>query len=146
MARGTHLSDRRPTGTGNTVYLDTVLDTISVEWSLQIIRAFEWVEKNAVRWKEETSATDTYQSRSWLSLHRLNYLFRKSIDAGLEYRRLTETASSGQRSGWLSEVGWRPKKQVRLGVGYNFTDFSDDERSLNNYSVQGWFIRIQGIY
>ncbi len=146
LGRGTHLTDRRPTGTGNTDYLDTVLDTISLEWSLQLTRTLEWVEKNALRWKEESSATDDFNSRSWLSLHRLNYLFTKSIDTGLEYRRLTESSASGERVGWLSELGWRPKKQVRLGVGYNFTDFSDDERSLNNYSVQGWFVRIQGIY
>jgi hypothetical protein len=146
LTRGTHLTDRRPTGTGNSDYLDTVLDTLAVEWSLQITKALEWVEKNAVRWKEESSSIDTFNSRSWLSLHRFNYLFKKSIDAGLEYRRLTESASSGLRQGWLSEIGWRPKKQVRLGVGYNFTDFSDDERALNNYSTQGWFLRIQGIY
>jgi uncharacterized repeat protein (TIGR01451 family) len=146
LARATHLTDRRPTGTGNTEYLDTVLDTVAIEWSLQLTHELEWVEKNALRWKEETGAIDTFSSRSWLSLHRFNYLINKSIDAGLEYRRLTETAASGQRQGWLSEIGWRPKKQIRLGVGYNFTDFSDDERSLNNYSVQGWFLRIQGIY
>jgi len=31
-------------------------------------------------------------------------------------------------------------------VGYNFTDFSDDEFSNNDYSVKGWFLRLQGTY
>jgi len=146
LARATRLTDRRPTETGSTDYLDTVLDTLSFEFSLQLTEALEWVEKNAVRWKEETDATDSFSSRAWLSLHRFNYLFTKSIDSGLEYRWLTESSTYGKRQGWLAELGWRPKKAVRLGVGYNFTDFSDDERSLNNYSVQGWFVRVQGIY
>jgi hypothetical protein len=33
-----------------------------------------------------------------------------------------------------------------LGVGFNFTDFSDNEFSDNDYSVYGWFLRVQGRY
>jgi len=35
--------------------------------------------------------------------------------------------------------------EVRSG-GQSFTDFSDNEFSDNNYSVRGWFLRIQGTY
>ena len=41
---------------------------------------------------------------------------------------------------------WKVNSAFRLGGGYNFTDFSDDEFSQNDYSVKGWFIRVQGKY
>jgi len=41
---------------------------------------------------------------------------------------------------------WNVKKHFRVGAGYNFTDFSDDEFSPNDYSVRGWFVRVQGRY
>ncbi len=146
LARLTRLTDERPDTAGNPVLAETVLETAALEWSLQLNRVLEWVEKEALRWKEENDASGTFESRSWLSIHRLNLLLRDDIDVGLEYRSLSEDATESLKKGWLSEVGWRPKKHFRLGVGYNFTDFSDDERSLNNYSVEGWFIRAQGMY
>lgn len=146
LARVTRLTNEEPVIAGSQMLNETVLETAAIEWSLQINRALEWVEKEALRWKEEDDSTGSFASRSWLSIHRLNILFRTDIDIGLEYRTLTEDATDSQKQGWLSEIGWRPKKHFRLGFGYNFTDFSDDERSLNDYSVEGWFIRAQGMY
>jgi hypothetical protein len=146
LARVTRLTNEEPESVGSQALNETVLETAAIEWSLQINRVLEWVEKEALRWKEEHDATGSFESRSWLSIHRLNILFRSDIDLGLEYRTLSEDATDSQKQGWLSEVGWRPKKHFRLGVGYNFTDFSDDERSLNDFSVEGWFIRAQGMY
>jgi hypothetical protein len=51
-----------------------------------------------------------------------------------------------RRQGWLSELTWELMRHFRIGVGYNFTDFSDNEFSQNDYSVQGWFFRVQGRY
>ena len=81
---------------------------------------------------------------AWLSLHRINLHLFQSFDAGLEYRLLTERLSASANQGWLTEIGWRPQRHFRFAVGYNFTDFSDDERSFNDYSVYGWFLRAQG--
>jgi hypothetical protein len=146
LARVTRLTNEEPEVAGGPASIETILETAAIEWSLQINRALEWVEKEALRWKEEHDVTGSFESRSWLAIHRLNILLRTDIDVGLEYRSLSEEATDSHREGWLSEVGWRPAQHFRLGVGYNFTDFSDDERSLNNYSVEGWFIRAQGMY
>ncbi len=51
-----------------------------------------------------------------------------------------------QRDGWLIEFMWRPVEHLRIGVGYNFTDFTDDEFSTNDFEVKGWFFRVQGTY
>ena len=85
-------------------------------------------------------------SNTWLSIHRLNYHFIKDWDVGAEYRSLVQRQANDQRNGWLTELMWRANHNVRLGVGFNFTDFSDNEFSENDYSVYGWFLRLQGKY
>ncbi len=35
---------------------------------------------------------------------------------------------------------------LRVGLGNNFTDFSDDALTANDYEVKGYFFRIQGKY
>ena len=60
--------------------------------------------------------------------------------------QILERLADDQRRGWLSEASWRVKENFRFGLGYNFTDFSDNELSTNDYEVGGWFLRIQGMY
>jgi hypothetical protein len=36
-------------------------------------------------------------------------------------------------------------EHFKVGVGYNFTDFSDDLK-LTDYVYQGWFINLVGKY
>ena len=64
----------------------------------------------------------------------------------MEYRILRQNLANDQLQGWLTEISWEPIDHLRVGVGYNFTDFSDDEYSDNDFSVQGWFFRLQGKY
>jgi hypothetical protein len=64
----------------------------------------------------------------------------------MEYRILFQKEADDKRQGWLMELMWEATKNLRLGIGYNFTDFSDNEFSDNDYSVQGGFFRIQGKY
>lgn len=146
LARLTRLVDEQPVTVGGPSLTTTTLETAAIEWSLQLNRTLEWVEKEAIRWKEEDGENGIFDSRAWLSIHRLNVRLQKQFDLGLEYRMLAEESTSTRKQGWLSEIGWRPQRHFRLGVGYNFTDFSDDERALNDYSVEGWFIRAQGMY
>ncbi len=147
LARVTRLTDQRPRESIATELVEAELESVAVEWSLQLHRRIEWIEKQALRRLEEFDPTQApYESVAWLSLHRLNLQARPDLDLGLEYRTLDEDASASRRSGWLTELSWQAQRNFRLGVGYNFTDFSDDERSLNNYSVRGWFLRAQGMY
>jgi hypothetical protein len=64
----------------------------------------------------------------------------------VEYRILRQEEADDSRQGWLTELMWEAVKNIRLGAGYNFTDFSDNEFAENNYSVHGWFIRLQARY
>jgi len=125
----------------------TISDVFSAEWSLQLSKKLEWVEKGAYKIKTENySDRPSFTGHTLLSIHRLNYHLFKQIDAAAEYRLLWQREARDNRQGWLSELIWEPISHLRLGVGYNFTDFSDDEFADNNYSVYGWFLRVQGKY
>jgi hypothetical protein len=61
-----------------------------------------------------------------------------------EYRRLT-VSQGGSRDGWLLGVDRDVGKNMRLGAGYNFTDFSDN-LTRQEYEYKGWFLNIVGRY
>ncbi|NTW67990.1 MAG: hypothetical protein HGB21_17025, partial [Nitrospirae bacterium] len=147
LARYTRLLDQRPVSPGQTESTTGLSHVTSLEWSFQLNRSVEWVEKLAYNIKAEGSdsmpAVTTHTS---LIITRFNLALGKVIDLGTEYRVLAQREANDQRAGWLTELMWKPSKFIRFGVGYNFTGFSDNEFSNNKYSVRGWFIRLQGKY
>ena len=64
-------------------------------------------------------------------------------DLLLEARALQQPDIGDSRSGMLTGLYRQMGKHVKLGVGYNFTDFSDDLTDLD-YDSKGWFINIIG--
>jgi len=147
LTRYTHLTDQRPAGTGLLSSMTTVKDVASLEWSFDINRYIEWVEKGAMKVQtEETASMPDATTHTYLNINRMNLNVWKKIAVGLEYRMLIQHEADDRREGWLTEIMWEAVKNIRLGVGYNFTDFSDNEFSDNNYSVQGWFFRLQAKY
>lgn len=80
-----------------------------------------------------------------LLLHRFNVHVTKKWDLGLEYRVLWQfDAAQTLKHGALTEVDRELYDYVRLGVGYNFTDFDDDLRHSNNFRSHGPFVRMTG--
>lgn len=66
-------------------------------------------------------------------------------DGLLEYRRLNVAEDDSTRQGWLVGIDRHIGEHFKVGVGYNFTDFSDDLK-LTDYTYQGWFINLLGKY
>jgi hypothetical protein len=64
----------------------------------------------------------------------------------VEYRLRTVDITDDRQTGWLAELMYGLGDNFRIGLGYNFTDFSDNEFSANDYSVRGAFLRFQGKY
>ncbi|MGW8246685.1 MAG: OmpA family protein [Acidiferrobacterales bacterium] len=146
LGRYTRIGDTRPLAAGDTSQLSSSTDIFSVEWSYDFRRNLEWVEKLAYKDKSVIDPIASYDSHTILMLHRLNYRFRPKWDVGFEYRTLSNREANDQKAGWLTELSWEMEKHLRLGFGYNFTDFSDNEYSDNNFSEYGWFVRVQGKY
>jgi hypothetical protein len=61
----------------------------------------------------------------------------------LEARLLDMPDLSESRSGGLATVSRYIGKHLKLGVGYNFTDFSDDLTDLS-YDHSGAFLSVTG--
>ena len=82
-----------------------------------------------------------------LWINRFDYHLTEKWDAALEYRMLTlDGAADNSTDGFLLEVNRLLMGHLRIGVGYNFTNFSDDALTANDYEVKGFFFRIQGKY
>jgi hypothetical protein len=62
----------------------------------------------------------------------------------LEYRVL-DVKDGGSKQGYMLGVDRDITENLRIGAGYNFTDFSDDLTKLD-YKYRGWFINVVGTY
>jgi hypothetical protein len=147
LAKYTYLTDRRPLSLGDIESSLASVNVTSLEWSLDINKYIEWIEKGAYKIKtEETGDRPEITTHTYLVINRLNFNFSKLIALGAEYRVLAQQEADDSRRGWLAELMSARYDHIRLGVGYNFTDFTDNEFSDNDYSVEGWFLRLQGKY
>jgi hypothetical protein len=87
------------------------------------------------------------ESELQLWVNRFDYHLTDKWDMALEYRILSvKEAADNSTDGFLLEVNRLLLGHLRLGVGYNFTNFSDDALTANDYEVKGFFFRIQGKY
>ena len=147
IGRYTHLFDMRPLTLGATEKNEQQMDVVSVDSAMQVSSQTEWLSKLAYRGMRETVGNrPSVETDTYLLIQRLNVELWSRLELGAEYRVLAQRQADDRRRGWLGEVMWNLTPEFRLGVGYNFTDFSDDEFSTNDYSVEGWFLRIQGRY
>ncbi|MEO8000953.1 MAG: hypothetical protein ABI644_03680 [Arenimonas sp.] len=66
-------------------------------------------------------------------------------DGLIEYRWLNTVEDDGTRQGWLIGVDRHISQNFRVGVGYNFTQFSDQLTSLD-FDHKGFFLNFTGVY
>jgi hypothetical protein len=84
-----------------------------------------------------------------LWLLRVAYKFYGHWDVAGEYRRLALWRGDGAaeaRDGTLFELSYTVARRVRLGVGYNFSHFSDNELGNLERDAHGAFFRLVGHY
>ena len=131
----------------DTRYDTSTADLLSADWSLQLTPWIEWVGKQAFKKKlTELDPVFEFETNTSLSIQRLNFRVPLDLAVGVEYRLLRQDEAADERSGISGEVMWNGMEHIGIGVGYNFTDFSSDLRFDSDYSEQGWFLRLQGLY
>jgi flagellar motor protein MotB len=84
-----------------------------------------------------------FESRAHLYVLRADYHFMHRWDALFEVRKLDLPDAQDSRSGALIGLYRHLGNHIKIGVGYNFSDFSDDLTQLD-YRHQGLFINIIG--
>lgn len=85
-----------------------------------------------------------FDSRAHLYIARADWHFIHRWDAVIEARLLDLPDAGDRRSGMLLAVYRHFGDNLKLGVGYNFADFSDDLTDLD-YDNQGVFVNVVGV-
>lgn len=128
--------------------LNETAHILALDLAYDLHRYFGVVDKVAFkRATLETGLGGGAALNSFLWAHRFNFHVTRKWDVALEYRILMQSnAADNLKHGALLEIDREIYDYVRLGVGYNFTDFSDDLRKPTNssYSTHGPFVRLTG--
>lgn len=109
-----------------------------------------WEAGGKLAWKRSGSRADRdsgpfYYSDAKLAIARLRYRFVHRWNGMVEFRSLSVTQSSDSRAGFLSGVGYEFTDNLQGGLGYNFTDFNDDLKTLD-FKSHGWFVNMNFKY
>ncbi|WP_319409577.1 OmpA family protein [uncultured Desulfosarcina sp.] len=86
-----------------------------------------------------------FDSNARLYVLRADYHILERWDALIEARQLDLPDAQDRRSGFLVGLYRHLGKYIKLGVGYNFSDFSDDLTQMS-YTHQGFFVNLIGKY
>ncbi|NNC96851.1 MAG: OmpA family protein [Gammaproteobacteria bacterium] len=95
--------------------------------------------------RERRNDGEWFESETRFAAIRGRYHLTSNWDGLLEYRWLNVQQDDSTRHGLLMSIDRHVANNFKIGVGYNFTDFSDDLR-ITDYDSQGWFINLVGKY
>jgi len=115
---------------------EAILD-VTEKWQVSQKLGYRMLSEKVSGFQE---LTDT---QTWLIANRINYRITENWKVGAEYRLLRQLEAEDLRQGFLVEAV-RKFGPAELGIGYNFTDFTDDLTHLN-YSAHGPYIRLTGV-
>jgi flagellar motor protein MotB len=88
-------------------------------------------------------APNFFDNAAKLAVLRLDYRFLKQWESMAEVRTLDLPDISQRRRGALAAIYHHIGENLKVGVGYNFTDFSDDLTDLK-YNHKGVFVNLIG--
>lgn len=95
--------------------------------------------------KSPVAGGEWFSSRADLLILRADLHLVKEWDALVELRNLRATEAQDAKAGALLGVYRHLGKGVKVGVGYNFTQYSDDLTDLS-YRSRGWFLNVLAAY
>lgn len=120
--------------------IDSIYD-LTERWSVGGRYAYRLSE---MRMSRDNSA-DWFDSKGQLIAVRADWHVVHKWDLMAELRRRDEFAAKDSRTGALVGVYRHFAGSFKAGVGYNFSDFSDDLTDMD-FRSQGWFINLIGKY
>ncbi|MFT7537985.1 MAG: putative repeat protein (TIGR01451 family), partial [Lysobacterales bacterium] len=117
---------------------------MSAELIYDVTEKWQIADKFAYRIAEEkVIGFDFTTTHKWLMIQRLTYNIDKDWSVTGEARMLSVEEAQDIKTGGLFEVARNVGDYTQLGIGYNFTDFTDDLTELD-YSTHGPYIRMTG--
>jgi hypothetical protein len=120
---------------------------VALEGTYRFSPDWEAAIKLAERHGEARAGRDSgewFDNRAFLAAMQTRHRINRSWHGLAEVRHL-DARNGGTRSGWLLGLDRDINENFRLGIGYNFTDFSDDLTRMG-YRYQGWYLNAVGFY
>ena len=84
-----------------------------------------------------------FKSTAELAVVRVDWKLVRNWDWMLELRSLRAKELQDRKTGWLTAGYYHVNENFKVGVGYNFTDYSDDLTDLS-YRSKGFFLNVLG--
>ncbi|WP_296282120.1 hypothetical protein [Pseudoxanthomonas sp.] len=147
FGRYTYLYDLATLGQIGGADYDQKSQIFSLEGVYKLDQRWEFAGKLARREGEVRMGRGTgawLDSATTFAAAQVRYDLRTQWHALAEYRWL-DVEDGGSRQGFLLGVDRDLGKNFRVGVGYNFTEFSDDLTDFD-YDHKGWFLNLVGTY
>lgn len=147
FGRYTYLYDLASSGQIGGAEYDQRSQVLALEGIAQIDERWELAGKLASRrgdYRLGRGAGTWLDSRADFAALQLRYRLIREWDGLAEYRWL-HVRDGGLRQGVLVGVDRELGENFRVGIGFNFTDFSDDLTDLR-YDNRGWFLNLAGYY
>ncbi len=119
---------------------------LSLDFNYDLTRRWTLGGKYAHRFGQlslDRENPEFFDSEASLYILRADWHFTRRWDALVEGRLLDVKQAGDARSGVLLGVYRHLGDNIKMGVGYNFTDFSDDLTDLD-YDSQGMFVNVIG--
>jgi hypothetical protein len=91
----------------------------------------------------DRDSQEFFSNNANLYVLRGDYAFRENLELLLEGRVLSMPDVSERRSGALATISRYIGDHFKVGIGYNFTDFSDDLTDLS-FDHHGVFLNLNG--
>ncbi len=128
------------------VEVDETSHIFGFEVGYEVLPPFLGVtEKMAYRRSAIDVTDDTFYLSNVFWATRFNFHVIRKWDVILEYRMLRSfELLDNFDHGALVEIDREIMDYFRVGMGYNFTRFDDDLRTLNDFSRHGFFTRLSG--
>lgn len=144
LGRITYLYDLQPLSqSANT---DEKALTASIEGTYQVNQRWQLGAKLAQKQGEirvDRDAGNWEKNDATLAAVRARYHMTKNWDAMAQYHWLNSDESEDTQHGAMISIDRHIGKNMKIGIGYNFTKFDDDLRS-NDGDAKGWFINLVG--
>lgn len=137
------------TSTGATPEFRQRTHEVSLDWIYDLSESFSLGGKTAFAIRElrqnRVAGSDWYRNDAALAIARLDYHVIYGWDAIAELRSLWQFGAKDRRAGLLLGVyrHLSNEETIKIGVGYNFTDFSDNLTDVT-FNSHGWFINLVG--
>lgn len=131
----------------SSAWFDQRSHVLALEGTYRLDQRWEFAGKLAERYGEARAGRasgEWFDSRARFMAGQARYSLAGKWSALGEYRWL-DVRDGGTRQGWLAGVDRDVGENLRLGVGYNFTDFSDD-LTRHDYRYKGWYLNLVGFY